>query len=141
MSWSHFYHSSSKIHFYIAIGYDRHFSPCQRNNNLFADEVLISAIIWMNSNSSISKQSFRSCCSKDKAFFSSDNRIFDFSEISLFIEHLYFIISKCSSTARTSIDHIFSLIDETVIVEVYKVFFHCFRKPLIHSKSLSFPVE
>ena len=126
MSWRHFYHSSSKIHFYIAIGYDRHFSFCQRNDNLFADEMLISAIIWMNSNSSISKQSFRSCCSKDKAFFSSDNRIFDLSEVSLFIEHLYFIISKSSSTARTSINHIFSLIDETVIVEVYKVLFHSF---------------
>ena len=126
MSWRHFYHSSSKVHFYIAIGYDRHFSSCQRNNNLFADEMLISAIIWMNSNSSISKQSFRPCCSKNETLVSSDNRIFDFSEISLLIEHLYFIISKSSSTARTSINHIFSLIDETVIVEVYKVFFHSF---------------
>lgn len=126
MSWCHFYYSSSKIHFYIAIGYDRHFSSCQRNDNLFAYEMLISAIIWMNSNSSISKESFRPCCSKDKAFISSDNRIFDLSEISLLIEHLYFIISKCSSTARTSINHIFSLIDETVIVEVYKVLFHSF---------------
>ena len=141
MSWCHFYHSSSKIHFYIAISYDRHFSSCQRNNNLFTYKMLISAIIWMNCNSSISKQSFRSCCSKNETLISSDNRIFDFSEISLLIEHLYFIISKCSSTARTSINHIFSLIDESIIVEVYKVFFHCFRKPLIHSKSLSFPVE
>lgn len=141
MSWCHFYYSSSKIHFYIAIGYDRHFSSCQRNDNLFTYEMLISAIIWMNSNSSISKESFRPCCSKDKAFISSDNRIFDLSEISLLIEHFYFIISKSGSTARTSIDHIFSLIDESIIVEVYKVFFHCFRKSFIHSKSLSFPVE
>ena len=141
MSWRHFYHSSSKIHFYIAIGYDRHFSSCQRNDNLFADEMLISAIIRMNCNSGISKECFRSCCSKDKAFFSSDNWIFDFSEISLLIEHLYFIISKSSSTARTSINHIFSLIDEFIIVEVYKVLFHCFRKSLIHSKSFSLPVE
>lgn len=141
MSWCHFYYSSSKVHFYIAIGYDRHLSSCQRNDNLFADEVLISAIIWMNCDSSISKQSFRPCCSKDKAFFSSDNRIFDFSEISLLIKHLYFIISKCSSTARTSIDHIFSLIDESIIVEVYKVLFHCFRKSLIHGKSFSLPVQ
>ena len=141
MSRRHFYHSSSKIHFYIAIGYDRHFSSCQRNNNLFAYKMLISAIIWMNCNSSISKQSFRPCCSKNETLISSDNRIFDLSEISLLIEHLYFIISKCSSTARTSIDHIFSLIDESVIVEVYKVFFHCFRKPFIHGKSFSFPVE
>jgi len=126
MSWCHFYYSSSKIHFYIAIGYDRHLSSCQRNDNLFADEMLISAIIWMNCDSSISKQSFRSCCSKNKALISSDNRIFDFSEISLLIKHLYFIISKSSSTARTSIDHIFSLIDESIIVEVYEVFFHSF---------------
>lgn len=141
MSWCHFYHSSSKIHFYIAISYDRHFSSCQRNNNLFADEMLISAIIRMNCDSSISKECFRPRCSKDKALISSDNWIFDFSEVSLLIEHLYFIISKCSSTARTSIDHIFSLIDESIIVEVYKVLFHSFRKPLIHGKSFSFPVE
>ena len=141
MSWRHFYYSSSKVHFYIAISYDRHFSSCQRNDNLFADEMLISAIIWMNCNSSISKQSFRSCCSKNKALISSDNRIFDFSEISLLIKHFYFIISKSGSTARTSIDHIFSLIDESIIVEVYKVLFHSFRKPLIQSKSLSLPVE
>ena len=141
MSWRHFYHSSSKVHFYIAISYDRHFSSSQRNNNLFADKVLISAIIRMNCNSSISKQSFRSCCSKNETLISSDNRIFDFSEVSLLIKHLYFIISKCSSTARTSIDHIFSLIDESIIVEVYKVFFHCFRKPLIHGKSFSLPVQ
>ena len=141
MGWRHFYYSSSKVHFYIAIGYDRHLSSCQRNDNLFANEMLISAIIWMNCDSSISKQSFRPCCSKDKAFLSSDNWIFDLSEISLLIEHLYFIISKSSSTARTSIDHIFSLIDESIIVEVYEVFFHCFRKPLIHSKSLSLPVQ
>ena len=126
MSWSHFYYSSSKVHFYIAISYDRHFSSCQRNNNLFTYEMLISAIIWMNCNPSISKQSFWPCCSKDKALISSDNWIFDFSEVSLLIEHLYFIISKCSSTARTSIDHIFSLIDESIIVEVYKVLFHSF---------------
>ena len=126
MSWRHFYYSSSKVHFYIAISYDRHFSSCQRNNNLFTYKMLISAIIWMNCNSSISKQSFRSCCSKNETLISSDNRIFDFSEISLLIEHLYFIISKSGSTARTSINHIFSLIDETVIVEVYKVFFHSF---------------
>ena len=141
MSWSHFYYSSSKVHFYIAIGYDRHLSSCQRNNNLFADEMLISAIIRMNCDSSISKQSFRSCCSKNEAFISSDNRIFELSEISLLIEHLYFIISKSGSTARTSIDHIFSLIYKSIIVEVYKVFFHCFRKPFIHSKSLPLPVE
>ena len=141
MSRRHFYHSSSKIHFYIAIGYDRHFSSCQRNDNLFAYEMLISAIIRMNCDSSISKQSFRPCCSKNETLISSDNRIFDFSEISFLIEHLYFIISKSSSTARTSIDHIFSLIDESIIVEVYKVLFHCFRKSLIHGKSLSFPVE
>ena len=141
MSWSHFYYSSSKIHFYIAISYDRHLSPCQRNDNLFADEVLISAIIWMNSNSSISKECFRPCRSKNETLISSDNRIFDFSEISLLIKHFYFIISKCSSTARTSIDHIFSLIDKSIIVEVYKVLFHCFRKPLIHSKSFSLPVQ
>lgn len=141
MSWRHFYYSSSKVHFYIAISYDRHLSSCQRNDNLFADEVLISAIIWMNCDSSISKQSFRPCCSKNETLISSDNRIFDFSEISLLIEHLYFIISKSSSTARTSIDHIFSLIDESIIVEVYKVLFHSFRKPLIHSKSFSLPVQ
>lgn len=141
MSWSHFYYSSSKVHFYIVVGYDRHFSSCQRNDNLFADEMLISAIIRMNCNSSISKQSFRSCCSKNETLVSSDNRIFDFSEISLLIEHLYFIISKGCSTARTSIDHIFSLIDESIIVEVYKVLFHCFRKPLIHGKSLPLPVQ
>lgn len=141
MSWRHFYHSSSKIHFYIAIGYDRHFSSCQRNDNLFAYEMLISAIIRMNRNSGISKECFRPRCSKNKALISSDNRIFDFSEISLLIKHLYFIISKSGSTARTSIDHIFSLIDESIIVEVYKVLFHSFRKPLIHSKSLSLPVE
>ena len=126
MSWSHFYYSSSKVHFYIAISYDRHFSSCQRNNNLFTYEMLISAIIWMNCNPSISKQSFWPCCSKDKALISSDNRIFDFSEISLLIKHLYFIISKSGSTARTSINHIFSLIDESIIVEVYKVLFHSF---------------
>ena len=141
MSWSHFYHSSSKIHFYIAISYDRHFSSCQRNDNLFADEMLISAIIRMNCDSSISKECFRPRCSKNETLISSDNRIFDFSEISLLIKHFYFIISKSGSTARTSIDHIFSLIDESIIVEVYKVLFHCFRKPLIHSKSLSLPVE
>ena len=141
MGWRHFYYSSSKIHFYIAICYDRHLSSCQRNDNLFADEMLISAIIRMNCDSSISKQSFRPCRSKDKALISSDNRIFDFSEISLLIEHLYFIISKSSSTARTSIDHIFSLIDESVIVEVYKVLFHSVRKPFIHGKSFSLPVQ
>ena len=141
MSWRHFYYSSSKIHFYIAICYDRHFSSCQRNDNLFAYEMLISTIIRMNCDSSISKQSFWPCCSKDKALISSDNWIFDLSEISLLIKHLYFIISKCSSTARTSIDHIFSLIDESIIVEVYKVLFHCFRKPLIHCKSFPLPVQ
>ena len=126
MSWRHFYYSSSKVHFYITIRYDRHLSSCQRNNNLFTYEMLISAIIWMNCNPSISKQSFWPCCSKDKALISSDNRIFDFSEISLLIKHLYFIISKSGSTARTSINHIFSLIDESIIVEVYKVLFHSF---------------
>ena len=141
MSWRHFYYSSSKVHFYIAISYDRHFSSSQRNDNLFAYEMLISAIIRMNRNSGISKECFRPCCSKNETLISSDNWIFDFSEISLLIEHFYFIISKSSSTARTSIDHIFSLIDESIIVEVYKVLFHSFRKPLIHSKSLSLPVE
>lgn len=126
MSWRHFYYSSSKVHFYIAISYDRYFSSSQRNDNLFAYEMLISAIIRMNRNSGISKECFRPRCSKDKALISSDNWIFDFSEISLLIEHFYFIISKSSSTARTSINHIFSLIDESVIVEVYKVLFHSF---------------
>ena len=126
MSWRHFYYSSSKIHFYIAISYDRHFSSSQRNDNLFAYEMLISVIIRMNRNSGISKECFRPRCSKDKALISSDNRIFDLSEISLLIEHLYFIISKSGSTARTSINHIFALIDKSIIVEIYKVFFHSF---------------
>lgn len=126
MSWRHFYHSSSKVHFYITIGYDRHFSSCQRNDNLFAYEMLISAIIRMNCDSGISKKCFRPRCSKNKALISSDNWIFDLSEISLLIKHLYFIISKSGSTARTSINHIFALIDESIIVEVYKVFFHSF---------------
>ena len=60
MSWRHFYNSGSKLHIYIVISYYRYFSIYERNDYFFSDEVLVSWIIRIDCNSSISKHCFRS---------------------------------------------------------------------------------
>lgn len=137
MCWSHLHNTSSKIHFHIGISNNRNLSTCQWHDHFLTNEVLVSAIIRMHRNSRIPKQGFRSGRGKDQAFIRSYNWITNLSKISLLVCHFYFIIGKCSSATRTSIDHIFSLIDQSIIIEIYKMFFHRLREPLIHGKTLS----
>ena len=126
MSWRHFYDSGSKLHIYIVISYDRYFSIYERNDYLFSDEMLVSWIIRIDCNSSISKHCFRSGSCENKAFFATYNWISDFPKISLFICIINFIICECCSASRTSIYNVLSLIDQSITVEVYKVLLYSF---------------
>ena len=101
----------------------------------------VSFIIWIYCNSRISKHCFRTSCSNYKFLIAIFNRVSDFPDFSIFILVIYLIISKCSLIMRTPVYNVFSTINKPIIVKFYKHFLYSFRKPFIHSKSLSCPVQ
>ena len=103
--------------------------------------MLISFIIWIYCNPCISKHCFRTSRSNYKFLIAIFNRISNFPDFSIFILMIYLIISKCCLIVRTPVYNIFSTINKPIIVKFDKHFLYSFRKPFIHSKSLSCPVQ
>ena len=103
--------------------------------------MLVSFIIWIYCNSCISKHCFRTSCSNYKFLIAIFNWVSDFPDFSIFILVIYLIISKCCLVMRTPVYNIFSTINKPIIIKFDKYFLYSFRKPFIHCKSLSCPVQ
>ena len=141
MSRSHLHHPSSKLSIYIFIGNDRDFSIHQWQKHLLPDQMLIPFILRMHRNSRISEHRFRSRGRKDQLFISSHDRIGNLPEMPFRIHMFYLIISKCSSAPRTSVYHIFPLINQIIMVKFHKNLSHRLRKSFIHRESFLFPIK
>ena len=103
--------------------------------------MLVSFIIWIYCNPCISKHCFRTSCSNYKFLITIFNWVSDFPDFSIFILVIYLIISKCCLVMRTPVYNIFSTINKPIVIKFDKHFLYSFRKPFIHSKSLSCPVQ
>mmetsp|Transcript_4518 Transcript_4518/g.16509 ORF Transcript_4518/g.16509 Transcript_4518/m.16509 type:complete len:226 (-) Transcript_4518:1106-1783(-) len=85
MSRSNLEASSSKLHVDVCIRDDRDLSVLERNFNLLSDELLVSLVLWVDTNCSISQDGLRSSSSNRKKSVLVCKLIFEKKELSFLL--------------------------------------------------------
>ena len=91
MGRSDLYNACTKLHINIAVGNDRYLSANKRQSKCLAYDILISFVLWIYCNGSITEKCFRTCCSKLYISASVCKRIFQMPEVT----SLIFILNLC----------------------------------------------
>ena len=125
MSWSNFYHTSSKFHINIIISNNWNFFSSNRKFKHFSNNCFVAFIIRIYSNSSITKESFWTSCSNFN--FSTSVSIFIINVIHctwcIFV--INFIISKSSATARTPVYKALTFVHKSALIKSYEYITYC----------------
>ena len=140
MSWSNFYHTSSKFHINIIISNNWNFFSSNRKFKHFSNNCFVAFIIRIYSNSSITKESFWTSCSNFNFATSVSIFIINMIHCTVCIFVVNFIISQSSSTTRTPVYKALAFVHKPAFIKSNKNITNSLRKPFVHSKTFSFPV-
>ena len=112
MSRRDLYTSCSEFFVYIFISDHRNLSVCQRKFQHLADEIFVTLIFRVYSNSSITQQSLRTCsCDLYETSLFPYDRVIDVPEISVLVFMLNFCIRDGSLAYRTPVDNSGTFVD------------------------------
>ena len=139
-------HTGTEFHIYISVCHHRNFPVYNGKHQLLSDNILISVIIRIYRNSSITQHGFRSgrcklykSCGAYTAVIL-DHRILDMPEMSCLLCVFNFSVRNGGITYRAPVDNTASLVDPAFFVHFTEHFGYGFITALIHSKAFSVPV-
>ena len=140
MCWSDFKTTGSKIHRYIGILYNGHFSTANRHHNLFSFEVRITRVLWMDTNSRIPEQSLRSGGGDQNLLVRIGYRVVNVIQmaLALLMNHL-FVAEGCFGLG-IPVNHTISSVDQPFAIQIHKDLNHRLRKVWVHSEFGTFPI-
>ena len=112
----------TKFFIYIRVGNYWNFSVNERNNNCLSDNILISFIIRVYCQRSISKHCFRTCCSNFYKFVRILDWIVNMPEMTCLFFVFNFCIRDRSSTNRTPVDNSGTFVNIAFFIETTEHF-------------------
>ena len=114
---SDLYNAGTKFHIYIGIRNDRNLTVYNRQQNLSANQMLITLVGRVNCNRTVAQHGFRTGgCDFYKSAFLTDDRIFDVPEMTCLLYVLYLCIRNRGLADRTPVDDTVALIDIALII-------------------------
>ena len=136
----HFHTASSKFRIYIIICNDWYFPVNQRQGNRFANQVLVTIILWMNRYSRITQHGFRASRCYNYVFIRISNRVTKIPELSIdfFVDHFFIADSRLRD--RTPIHEAMPFINQPFFIKFNKSRKNSTGIPFIHGKPFFFPV-
>ena len=142
MAWCNLNNTCSEFSVNIFISNNRNLTIHKWQHNLLANDVLVSLIIRMNCNSSITKHCLWSCCGELNVFATLPNNLVShMPEVTSLLFVLNLGITNCSLTYRAEINNLIALVYLAFLVELNEYVFNCLRAALIHGESFSLPVS
>ena len=136
----HFHTASSKFWIYILICNNWYFPANQRQGNRFANQVLVTIIIWMDRNSRITQHGFRAGCCYNYVFISISNRVTKMPKLSIDFLMDHFFIADSRLRNRTPVHETMPLIYQPFFIQFNKGGKNSTGIPFIHGKPFFFPV-
>ena len=134
------YNTCTKFHINIIISNYRNFFFNKWKYDIFANHILVSIIVWINSNSQVSKQSFRTSCSNDYTPISISKIISDFPNFTISINVVNLSIRNSSLTIWAPVNNPVTLVDKTVIIHAFKSCKNSVTHIVIQSKFKPIPI-
>ena len=120
----------------IIICDNRDLTANKRQDEHLADNILITLVLRVNSNSGIAKECLRSCCCKIDISGTVLERISQVPEMTGLIRIIYLGIGDRCKAMRTPVDDPLTSVDKTLIIILYEYFLNCFRASFIHCETL-----
>src|SRR5262245_32583449 len=112
MRGGYFDSASSKGWVHMIIGDDRNMAASQWLEEHLANQMTIALILWVDSDSNISKHCLRARCGKGDGVCTVDERVAEVPERAIFFFIFHFIISKGCLGNRIPVDEIVIAVDE-----------------------------
>ncbi len=134
------YNAGAELNVHIIIGNNRNLSVHDRQNQRFADDILIAVIIWIYGNRRIAEHGLRPCGGKLNIAAAIFKRITQMPEMACLILVLHFRVRNRGFAVRAPVYHSFALIDQTFIVEIYKDFLNGFGTAFVHRETFPVPI-
>ena len=140
MSRSNLNTACSEVHFNIFIRNDGNLPVDDRQNKRFADNILVSLVVRVDGNGSITEHCLRSCCCKLEVTASVLERIAKMPEVTCLILVFNLSVGDRSQTVRTPVYYTLATVDKSFIIKVYENLFNSLAAALVHSEAFSVPV-
>ncbi len=140
MRGSHLHTAGTKFFIHIIIGDDGDTTVGERQEQLFAYHILVAGVRGIDCHGDIAQHCFRAGggnCYVSRAI---GIRVADMPQLAFFIAVFHFVVGQGGYAARAPVDDVFTFIDQTIIVEAHKHFFHAAGKHLIHGETLTLPI-
>ena len=124
----------------IIVGKDRNLTADDRQDCLFADQVLIALVVRIDCNAGIAHEGLRAGGRYDDALVRILNVILDIPQLARLRLILNLSIGQCGCTVRTPVDDAGALVDQTLVVQVDKDFLDRLGTAFVHREALAAPV-
>ena len=138
--------TGTKFHINIRIGNYRKLTVHNRKKEFFANQILITVIIGIYSNSRITQHGFRTCgcklnklCRADTSVIL-DQRILDMPKMTCLFLILYFRIGNGGIANRTPVYNTASLVNPAFFMHLAEHFGNGLVTALVHGETFSVPV-
>ena len=137
---SDLYNARTEVCFNIIIGNDRNFTVNYREDNCFADKILVTLVSRVYSNGCIAEESFGTCCGKLDISAAAGKGIAEMPEMTCLIFVIYFRIGNRGLAVRTPVDDPFASVDKSLVIKVYENLTDSLVAALVHCEAFSRPV-
>jgi len=137
---SDFYNAGTKFHIDIVITDNRNLTVDQRQDDGFANQLLVTFILRVNSNSGIAQHCFRAGGCQDDLSAAVAERVAQMPEVSCLLLIFNLCIRDGGHAVRAPVDDALALINQAFVVEVDKDLFDCLRASFIEGEAFSLPV-
>ena len=124
----------------VLVAYYRNASSNERKSYVFADEVLISFVVRVYRNRSISEQCFRTCGSNLNESAAAYERITDVPEVAVLLAVVNLGVGDGCFAVRTPVDDSLAAIDESLFVKAVEHLANCLGAAFVKGESFSRPV-
>ena len=136
-----FYTASAELPVDVIVADNGNLTVCQRQQNGFADEVLVTLIFRVYRYRGVAEHGFRAGSGNGEMAATIGQRVFEMPEVAVFLFRDYFQIRNGGVQFRIPVDQSFAPVNQAVFVETDEHFLNGMVKAIVHGETLAAPVR
>ena len=137
---SHFQATGTKFDIHIVIFDNRNHTAYQGNYYFLSFEMLILRIVRVDTHGRVTHNRFRTGSGNHCISVFSFNLVSQVKQLSMFFFINHLLVRQGCQCFRVPVNHTYSPVDKSLIIEIDKYLQHTFTALFIHSKSRTVPV-
>ena len=135
-----FHHAGAEIGFHIIVCHNGNFAPHQRQNQRFAHDIPIALIIRVYRHGGIAQQRLRAGGGKFQIPAPVLERVAQMPEVPRFFLIFHLRVGDGGQAFRAPVDDALSAVDQPLVIQAHKHFFHRGGASVVQREALSCPV-